>query len=100
MPAELSPAAPPEAPPKDLLSYELVCKLSELPVGARRCLTLPSSGRVVMLINVGGKVFCMDQACYRALRRHDRFNRWRERQNWATVLTLVSLSYLQTTEAR
>lgn len=45
-------------------NYEFVCSLSELPSGTRRCLTFSSSGRSVMLINVGGQVFCIDQACY------------------------------------
>lgn len=48
-----------------LLTYELVCKLSELPPGGRRCVLLPSSQRSVMLLNVRGQVYCMDQACYR-----------------------------------
>jgi hypothetical protein len=60
---EVQPEAPPKLKPGD---YERVCALSELPPGARRCLQLPSSGRVVMLLNVRGTIYCMDQACYRA----------------------------------
>jgi nitrite reductase/ring-hydroxylating ferredoxin subunit len=49
----------------DLLTFEFVCKLSELPSGSKRCVELPTSHRSVMLLNVRGQVYCMDQACYR-----------------------------------
>ncbi|RMX67503.1 hypothetical protein DD238_001274 [Peronospora effusa] len=51
----------------DLLTYEFVCKLSEVPLGSKKCVELPTSHRSVMLLNLRGKVFCMDQACYREL---------------------------------
>lgn len=50
-----------------LLTFEFVCKLEELPEGARRCVLLPSSKRSVMLLNLRGQIYCMDQACYRKL---------------------------------
>ncbi|KAF1777902.1 Rieske [2Fe-2S] iron-sulfur domain [Phytophthora cactorum] len=48
----------------DLLTYEFVCKQSELPPGSKKCVELPTSHRSVMLVNIRGQVFCMDQACY------------------------------------
>ncbi|KAG6614127.1 Rieske domain-containing protein [Phytophthora cinnamomi] len=48
----------------DLLTFEFVCKLSELPSGSKKCVELPTSHRSVMLLNIRGQVFCMDQACY------------------------------------
>ncbi|KAI9915678.1 hypothetical protein PsorP6_007784 [Peronosclerospora sorghi] len=48
----------------ELLTYTFVCKLSELPHGSKKCITLPGSQRSVMLLNVQGQVFCIDQACY------------------------------------
>lgn len=48
-----------------LLSYELVCKVDEIPEGSRRCVQLPSSNRSVMLLHIKGQIYCMDQACYR-----------------------------------
>ncbi|OWZ16787.1 hypothetical protein PHMEG_0009366 [Phytophthora megakarya] len=48
----------------DLLTYEFVCKLSEVPSGAKKCIELQTSHRSVMLLNTNGQVFCMDQACY------------------------------------
>ncbi|CEG48815.1 hypothetical protein PHYSODRAFT_505338 [Plasmopara halstedii] len=46
------------------LVYDYVCKLSELPSGSKKCFALPASQRSVMLLNIQGEVFCMDQACY------------------------------------
>ncbi|TMW64241.1 hypothetical protein Poli38472_012863 [Pythium oligandrum] len=47
-----------------LLSYEYVCKLEDVPDGTRRCFLLPSSQRSILLINLKGQVFCIDQTCY------------------------------------
>lgn len=49
----------------DLLTYEFVCTLEEVPEGSRKCTLLPSSERSVLLLNVDGEIHCMDQACYR-----------------------------------
>ncbi|RLN31616.1 hypothetical protein BBJ28_00005554 [Nothophytophthora sp. Chile5] len=49
---------------QELLAYEFVCKLSDLSPGAKKCVQLPSSERSVMLLNIRGQVYCMDQACY------------------------------------
>ncbi|CAH0478383.1 unnamed protein product [Peronospora belbahrii] len=48
----------------DPLVYEFVCKLSELPPGSKKCIELSITHRNVMILNLQGKVFCMDQACY------------------------------------
>ncbi|CAI5724272.1 unnamed protein product [Peronospora destructor] len=48
----------------DPLTYDFVCKLSQLPPGSKKCIELPTSHRSVMLLNLRGKVFCMDQGCY------------------------------------
>lgn len=58
-------AAEAQAAMHELLSYEFVCKVDEIPEGSRRCLLLPSSQRSVMLIHLKGQIYCMDQACYR-----------------------------------
>lgn len=60
-------------PPAEHLSergreFERVLAAEELPPGARRCVQLPRSGRSVMLLNLRGAVYCMDQACYRERR--------------------------------
>lgn len=63
------PAAEALAAARALLTFEFACKLSDLPEGARRCVQLPSSKRSVMLLNLRGQIYCMDQACYRAFYR-------------------------------
>ncbi|RLN83430.1 hypothetical protein BBJ28_00021124 [Nothophytophthora sp. Chile5] len=49
---------------QELLAYEFACKLRDLPPGSKKCVQLPSSERSVMLLNIRGQVYCMDQACY------------------------------------
>lgn len=58
-------AAQAQAAVDELLSFEFVCKLHEIPDGGRRCVLLPSSKRSVMLLHLNGQLYCMDQACYR-----------------------------------
>ncbi|POM79483.1 Hypothetical protein PHPALM_2837 [Phytophthora palmivora] len=45
-----------------LLTYEFVCKLSELLPGSKKCIELPTSHRSDVLFNSSGQHFCMDLA--------------------------------------
>ncbi|KAF1794609.1 hypothetical protein GQ600_4004 [Phytophthora cactorum] len=53
----------------DLLTYEFVCKHRSCRRALKKCVELPTSHRSVMLVNIRGQVFCMDQACYRTSQR-------------------------------
>ncbi|DAZ93128.1 TPA: hypothetical protein N0F65_009704 [Lagenidium giganteum] len=48
----------------ELLQFEYVCKLRDVPEGSRRCFQLPSSGRSLLIINLRGQIYCLDQTCY------------------------------------
>lgn len=52
----------------EVLEYEFVCTLDDVPESSRKCMLLPSSKRSVLLLNIDGEIHCMDQACYRKAR--------------------------------